>query len=138
MITENDLVTELTKFTGLALTEEVKQRIVDDYRNPVKDWNLLNSDNPVKLLFFVRVMADLVRQNSTDQTALALAKLFGALDHSTNLMHAWESIACNAAKEQATTAYTNNVAISPPKRNETNETKSLSTLQNKGSAHDRT
>ena len=85
-------LTEIEKITGVVLTEEVKQRILNDCRNPIKDWALLNADNPVKLLYFTRVLMSLVLETSTDQAAIALAKLFNALDHSTNLMHAWESV----------------------------------------------
>lgn len=101
---EKKNLTEIEKITGVVLTEEVKQRILNDWRNPIKDWGLLNSDNPLKLLYFTRVLMSLVLEKSEDPIAVALAKLFNALDSSTNLMHAWETTHANEKNGKDTRA----------------------------------
>ena len=100
---DNETSLQLNELIGFEITEEIKQQIINDCRNPIKDWKLLNSDNPVKLLYFARVLKRLVLEKSEDKTAIALARIFDALDKATNLMHAWETFYINQNSKYANT-----------------------------------
>ena len=105
----NNALTLIENITGFALPEEVKRQIINDPRNQVKDWDIFNDpNNPTKLIYFLRLLANMVDADD-DPKAVALARLFSALDHSTNLMHAWESYYAEKRKNGTTVTITQEV-----------------------------